>query len=327
MKRNKLDAIQIVRFGSAFCVALLSTVCIVHSTFADDDDIVNSFGFEPTPPAVGSTTFFTTGPFGSAPVPGQLEGQVNPAGEGQFGSPGQWLKTKGTGASQAVVQSTVFRSGGGNQAVKVDRAANSDQRWAVPVNALGYPDFPIPPVGEPAQPCICITWDMRVEQSAGNGNTTFGPFFGVETYDDDGNPVGLLGSLGVDATTGEVLYQAANSGVLTPAGPIVSFGAWNKFQIKLDYSTHQYSTFLNDVMMGTIAFVDQTNIPGGLDQFSDADIAAVAAAGDPVSLALAGTAYYDNFLVREGQCIPEPSTVLLAVFGFMAAQLGRRSRR
>ena len=134
MNRNKLDAIQMTRFGSALCVALLSTVCIVHSTFADDDDIVNSFGFEPTPPPVGGTTFFTTGSFGTAPVPGQLEGQVNPAGEGQAGiSPGQWLRTRGTGASQAVVQSTVFRSGGGNQAVKVDRAANSDQRWAVPV--------------------------------------------------------------------------------------------------------------------------------------------------------------------------------------------------
>jgi hypothetical protein len=303
---------------------------MVQSAFADDDDIVNTFGFEPTPPPVGSTTFFTTGAFGTAPVPGQLEGQVNPAGEGQGGiSPGQWLRTKGSGASQAVVQSAVFAPGGGNQAVKVDRAASSDQRWAVPVNALGYPDYPTPPPGQPSQPCICVTWNMRVEKSAGNGNTTFGPFFGVETYDDDGNPVGLLGSLGVDAATGEVLLQAANTGVLTPVSGnrTVAFGTWNKYQIKLDYSTHTYSTFLNDVMTDTIAFVDQANIPGGLDQFSDADIAAVGAAGDAGSQALAGTAYFDNFLVREGVCIPEPSTVLLAVFGLTATQLRRRSRR
>jgi hypothetical protein len=327
MRLNKLNAIRTVRNGSTICVALLSAVCIVHSAFATDADIVNTFGFEPTPPAIGSTTFFTTGSFGSAPVPGQLEGQVNPAGFGQFGSPGQWLRTRGSGASQAVVQSTVFAPGGGNQAVKLDRAANSDQRWAVPVNALGYPDYPTPAPGEGVQPCICITWDMRVEHSAGNGDTTFGPFFGVEAYDDDGNPVGLLGSLGVDAATGEVLYQAAGSGFLTATGSTVPFGQWNKFQIKLDYSNHTYSTFLNNVMMGTIAFVDQTNIPGGLDQFSDADIAGLAAAGDPVSLAMTGTAYYDNFSVREGVCIPEPSTVLLAVFGLMATQLRRRSRR
>jgi len=328
MKPNKLNAIQTVRFGSAFCAALLSTVCIVHSTFADDDDIVNANGFEPTPPAVGSTTFFTTGAFGTAAVPGQLEGQVNPAGEGQSGiSPGQWLRTKCAGASQAVVQSGIFAPGGGNQAVKVDRAANSDQRWAVPVNALGYPDYPNPQNGQPSQPCICITWDMRVEHSAGNGDTTFGPFFGVEAYDDDGNPVGLLGSLGVDSATGEVLYQAAGTGFLTPTGSTVAYGTWNKFQIKLDYSTHQYSTFLNNVMMGTIGFVDQANTPGGLDQFSDGDIAALAAAGNAASLSLAGTAYYDNFLIREGVCIPEPSTVLLAAFGLMMTQLRRRSRR
>jgi len=329
MMRIKLDAIQMVRFGAALCVALLSTVCIVHSTIASDDDIVNSFGFEPvyTPPS-SSTTFFTTGLFGSAPVPGQLEGQVNPPGAGQGGiSPGQWLRTKGSGASQAVVQSTVFAPGGGNQAVKVDRAASSDQRWAVPVNSLGYPDYPAPPPGQSSQPCICITWDMRVQQSLGNGDTTFGPFFGVETYDDDGNPVGLLGSLGVDAATGEVLYQAAGTGFLTPTGSTVAFGAWNKFQIKLDYSTHQYSTFLNNVMMGTIGFVDQAATVGGLNEFSDADIATLAAAGNPASLALTGTAYYDNFLVREGVCVPEPTTMLLAGLSVaLLTQLRRRRR-
>jgi hypothetical protein len=301
-------------------------ICGVQSVSADDDDIVNAFGFEPTPPPVGSTTFFSTTFLGT----GQLEGQVNPAGEGQVVSPGQWLRTKGAGASTAVVQSTTFAPGGGNQAVRVDRAANAnaDQRWAVPVNHLGYPDYPNPSPPEPAQPCICITWDMLVQQSAGNGDTTFGPFFGVEAYDDDGNPVGLLGSLGVDAATGDVLYQAAGTGFLTETGSLVGFGQWNRFQIKLDYSTHDYSVFLNNVMLGTIGFVDQTNIPGGLNEFSDADIAALAAAGDPASLALSGTAYYDNFLVREGNCpIPEPTTILLASLGLTFVAGLRRSRK
>ena len=299
--------------------AVLVVTCGSQVAHADDDDIVNAAGFEPgSPPNGFSTTFLTTG---------QLEGQINPPGEGQVISPGQWLKTKGVGSSTAFVQSTVFAPGGGTQAVKVDRAANSDQRWAVPVNALGYPDYPTPPNGEPAQPCICITWDMRVEQSLGNGDTTYGPFFGVEAYDDDGNPVALLGSLGVDAATGEVLYQAAGTGFLTPTGSLVSFGAWNKFQIKLDYSTHQYSTYLNGIAMGAIEFVDQSNVPGGLNEFSDADISAVAAAGDPISLALTGTAYYDNFLVREGECIiPEPTTLMLVGLS-ITAFAGLRRRR
>jgi hypothetical protein len=316
--------------GVLTCLAFgIIAILGVQPASADDDDIVNSFGFEPTPPPVGSTTFFTTGPFGSAAVPGQLEGQVNPAGEGQGGlSPGQWLRTKGGGASTAIVQSATFAPGGGNQAVKVDRAANSDQRWAVPVNHLGYPDYPSPSPPEPLQPCICITWDMMVQPSAGNGVTTFGPFFGVEAYDDDGNPVGLLGSLGVDAATRDVLYQEAGTGFLKETGSLVSYGQWNRFQIKLDYSTHDYSIYLNGGALGTIGFVDQNNVVGGLNEFSDADISTLAAAGDAASLALTGTAYFDNFLVREGSCpiIPEPSTIILVSLS-LAMVSGLRRRR
>ena len=166
-----------------------------------------------------------------------------------------------------------------------------------------------------------------MQHSLGNGDTTFGPFFGVEAYDDDGNPVGLLGSLGVDAATGDVLYQAAGTGFLTEIGSPVTFGQWNRFQIKLDYSTHQYSVYLNGGALGTIGFVDQNNIPGGLNEFSDADISTLAAAGDPASLALAGTAYYDNFLVREGECIiPEPSTIVLVGLSLVMLSGLRRQR-
>lgn len=305
-----------VRLGYVVCCALAVALGSVHNLYADDDDIVNAMGFEPNPPYGFTTTFNGTG---------QLEGQVNPVGEGQVISPGQWLRTKGPGLSTATIQSAIYAPGGGNQAVQVNRAANSDDRWAVPVNALGYPDYPNPSPPEPAQPCLCITWDMKVMQTIGAANT-FGPFFGVEAYDDDGNPVGLLGSLGVDATTGEVLYQAADTGFYTVAGT-VNFGEWNTFQIKLDYSTHQYSIFKNYVNLGTFGFVDQNNIMGGLDQFSDADIATVAAAGDAASLALTGTGYFDNFLVREGECIPEPSVLLLILTGLSVAAGGFRRVR
>jgi hypothetical protein len=300
--------------GFVFACALIG---LASNAWATDADIVNAAGFEP--PSF-TTTFLGTG---------QLEGQVNPPGFGQVISPGQWLQTKGPGLGTARVQSTVVKNG--VQAVEVNKAANSDDRWAVPVNHLGYPDYPNPFPPEPAQPCICIAWDMRVQQSAGNGDTTFGPFFGVEAYDDDGNPVGLLGSLGVDAATGDVLYQAAGTGFLTETGVLVSFGAWNHFQIKLDYSTHQYDVILNGVkLIPSIGFVDQTNIPGGLNEFSDADISAIAAAGNAASLALTGTAYYDNFLVREGMCnlVPEPTTSVLTAMGLaMVPWMARRHRR
>jgi hypothetical protein len=294
----------------AFAVVLS---CGVGRTLADDDDIVNAGGFELP---------FTT-VFGGT---GQLEGQVNPAGEGQILAPGQWLRTQGAGLSSAVVQSTVFAPGGGTQAVKVDRASNSDDRWAVPVNHLAYPDYPNPSPPEPAQPLICISWDMRVEQSPVPVNG-FAPLFGVEAYDDDGNPVALMASLLVDSGSGDVLYQAQDTGFLTETGSVVTFGAWNRFHIELDYSTHLYELRLNNTSLGTFGFVDQNNVVGGLNQFSDADIAAIAGGGDPASLAATGTAYFDNFLVREGMCIPEPAAAVLAAVGVIAMQARRRHSR
>lgn len=289
-----------------------------REALAADDDIVNAMGFEPNPPYGFTTTFLGTG---------QLEGQINPPGSGQVIPPGQWLRSPSGGGSTAVVQSTVFHPGGGTQAVRVDRAADSDTRWAVPVNHLGYPDYPNPFPPEPAQPCLCISWDMRVEQTIGPDGT-FGPFFGVEAYDDDSVRVGLLGSLGVDATTGDVLYQAPGTGVFTETGSGVSFGDWNLFQIKLDYSTKEYTVFLGFQNLGSFEFVDESNTPGGLNRFTDADIATLAAAGDAASRALTGTAYFDNFWAREGDCpIPEPNTMLMLALGLMAASCGGRSHR
>jgi hypothetical protein len=290
----------------ACTLAALGVLIVATAVRADDDDIVNSGGFE----LPFTTVFLGTG---------QLEGQVNPAGEGQVLQPGQWLRSPASGGSTAVVQSTVFAPGGGTQAVRVNRAANNDARWAVPVGHLAYPDFPNPFPPEPAQPLISITWDMRVEQTVGAGGT-FGPFFGVEAYDDDGGSIGLLGSLGVDATTGDVLFQAAGTGVLTETGHVVSFGQWNRFAITLDYSADQYTIFLNSAPLGTIGFVDP-----GLDNFSDADLSALAAAGDAASQALTGTAYFDNFLVREG-AIPEPGAAMVLAAG-AGGMLLRRARR
>jgi hypothetical protein len=167
---------------------------------------------------------------------------------------------------------------------------------------------------------------MRVQGPAGvNNGNQFGPYFGVEAYDDAGNPVALLGSLGVDATTGDVLYQAAGSGDLTETGATVAFGQWNRFQIKLDYSTHQYTTYLNGAQVGVITtYVDNAAYPGQLNEFTDGDIAALAAAGDSVSMAMTGTAYYDNFTIREGVCsVPEPASIGLAIMSLYAIFSGR----
>jgi hypothetical protein len=258
--------------------------------------IVDSHGFE--------TPFFTT-TFNST---GQLEGQT-PA---TFN--GTWLRTKGAGLGTANVQNTVVDDG--SQAVVVHRFAGSDDRWGIPVD------------GYPAERYVCIEWSMRVEQTVGGPNT-FGPFFGMEAYDDDAATIGLLGSLGVDASNGEVLYQQQNTGFLTAAGPTVAFGTWHDYDVELDYALHRYRFFLDGTLIGTEGFVDQNNIVGGLNEFTDANISAIAAAGDPNSQAATGTAFFDNFRVLESSLpcdfvVPEPTAAALALVGCLGLAMRRR---
>jgi hypothetical protein len=197
--------------------------------------------------------------------------------QGQFG----WVSAPATGDSTATVQNTVTHSG--TQAVQVVKAANSDRRWAVQLS------------GYPTQSLVAIDWDMRVSQTP--NSTSFGPFFGIEAYDDDGQPIGLLGSLGVDASTGDVLYQIQDSAVFTEADKNIVFNQWHHFRLLLDFSLDKYFGYVDGELVASTGFADRGL---NLDDFTDADIAAIAAAGDPASLALASSAVFDNLVIRDG---------------------------
>jgi hypothetical protein len=226
-------------------------------------------------------------------VPGELTGQDPLAGP--------WEKS-GTNTSTALVQALTVQSGA--QSVQVTRqpAPNGDSRWTV------FKEVPNPL-------SVTVDWHMRVQQSTTTG---FGPYVGVEVYDELGNDPLLAGSLGVDSRTGDVLFQEAGTGFLLETGTVVPFDQWNQFRIVLDYANDRYSVFMNGAPLGSQGFVD-----AGIDDFTDADIATLAAAGDPASLAAGGTAFFDNYRVEYE--IPEPSSVAILLIPF--AMLGRATAR
>lgn len=284
--------IFVSRFAAAPLAAALVAALGVGAS-ASTFTLIDGEGFES--PSY-STSFVGTG---------QLEGQFAST-LGGFGS-SQWVQSPTAGLSTAVVQTAVVASG--SQAVEVTRASQSDDRWAVPV------------VGSPAveRPVICIEWDMYVEESVSTPLGSFGPFFGIEAYDDDATSILRIGSMGVDAATGDVLYTDRPNGLIE-SGTVVNFDEWNSFQLVLDFTTDRYSGFVN----GDLVFLtDFESI--GADQFTDADIAAIAASFDPGSDAAVGTAYFDNYFVFETDDLaklPEPSSAGLLILGFLAR--GRR---
>lgn len=290
------NVIRTLGHRASLASSLVAGVLMLLVSQASATIIVSSQGFEPS--AGYSTTFLATG---------QLEGQ--PAGH-----PTPWMRTVGASASNAVVQSTVVRSG--TQAVQLDRAAdpNAADRWGIGV------------FGWPSQPIVAVDWDMRVTQTPGPAGS-FGPYFGVEANDTDGlgSGVGLLGSLGVDASTGDVLFQEAGTGFLAETGATVNFDEWNHFLMIFDYTFNNYMYFLNGQMLGTEPFVDGPS----LDQFSDASLFGLPAAPG-ASAALPGRAFFDNYIVQQFglkeavPIIPEPSAWLLAAIGIAASAAVRR---
>jgi hypothetical protein len=204
--------------------------------------------------------------------------------EGQDG----WVRTGNAAGGQ--VQIAVVESG--NQAVQVTRAPNEDARWGV--LTTGFPS----PLTDP----ISIQWDMNVLPS-GVPSGSFGPFFGVESYADVAG-LSFLGSLGVDAGTGDLLYLDPVNG-FTETGVTVPFATWHNYELLLDFASDSYSIFFDGALqLSGIGFTTPS------DTFSDAPIATVGAAADAISQAAIGSAFFDNYVITS---IPEPSAVLFGV--------------
>jgi hypothetical protein len=186
-----------------------------------------------------------------------------------------------------VTTATVMPAAGpdGSKAVRVSRGANEDRRFAVVVQeGVDYD------LGR----FVLASWDMRVNQSNGSASQ-FGPLMGVEAYDNNAPspPFTLIGSLGVDATTGDVIYQATNTGFIKETGVFATFGAWHHFDLLLDFNTKTYRGYFDSQELFQEGFVD-----GGITALTDVDLSAIAAATN--SMAVTADAYVDNFQVFNG---------------------------
>jgi hypothetical protein len=227
---------------------------------------------------------------------------------------GPWLKDPGTSSGVVGVTGLTTIAQSGVQAVTITRLAQSggDTRWAV--------NKPIVPT--PFLNIVETDVDMRVQQATYSGtpptNTDFGPAFGLEAYDST-NPANpkLIGSLTVDATTGDVLYQQAGTGVLAETGTVVSLGAYHHFKLSVDFTAGKVLSYVDNVLVRTESFVDPTAAA-----FTDASIGTFAASASS-GLTATGTAYLDNFTINQ---IPEPSTLGVVGLG-LVGMLGRRRRR
>jgi hypothetical protein len=226
--------------------------------------------------ADGSQTLYDSGGFESPRfVPSDLEGRDAPL-SGQ----GTWQRTGNPGVG--VVENSLAASG--SQAVNITRTG-ADERWGVQQS-----------VPSPSSPLL-VQWDMYAKQTTFPLPGSFGPYFAVEAYDGLGNAPLLAGSTGIDAATGEVLYQEAGTGYIASTGQTVAFNAWHHFDLVLDYASHKYSVYVDGSLMAdAIGFVDHS-AAHPINDFTDAPIAALAAAGDSQSLNATGQAYFDNYKI------------------------------
>jgi hypothetical protein len=216
----------------------------------------------------------------------------------------QWMYSGPNTASTTTGSARVVTSGtdpvlSGTQSVRVDRTSG-DNFWA--------PIFNVSPAPSSPTDTIQVVWDMNVLPTTTNPSK-FGPFFGIDAY----SSTGRLGGAGIDATTGEFLFEDPTVGFsAVNVNPITGVGfqpgpGWHHYMLDFDYTTQTYSAFVDNVELVS----NETFFDPGQTQFTDADIASLqdvpSGFDNPT-----GTAYFDNYVVSS---VPEPTGLGLLLAG------------
>ena len=187
---------------------------------------------------------------------------------------GPWRKDAGTSTAEVVAVNPVQ----GSKSVKITRSAGTtgDTRWAVvkPTSASGLDNV------------INLDFDMRVLRTA----NSFGPLFGMEAYDSSiGNPK-LIGSLLIDAGSGEIVCHKAVTGAHIGTGAYPDLVLHHHYRMSINFTAKTCSLFADGRRIHTENFVDPT-----ATSFTDASLVTLATGSGNES----GTAYVDNYRIEQ----------------------------
>jgi autotransporter-associated beta strand protein len=187
---------------------------------------------------------------------------------------GPWAQDNGASTAEVTAVNPIE----GMQSVKITRAAGAagNTRWGV-VKSVAPSD---------ANNVVNIYFDMRVVREPNE----FGPLFGIEAYDASLGAPKLIGSLLLDASMGQVLCRAANTGAFVGTGTYLDIIRHHHYQLAINFTEKTCSLYADGSLIHTEGFVDST-----ATQFTDAPLATLAL--DPANNNK-GIAYFDNYRIE-----------------------------
>ncbi len=216
-----------------------------------------------------ATTIYNSGGFETFIPTQNLDGQdpAPPIGNGP------WAQDNGASTAEVTTVNPIE----GAQSVKITRAAGAtgNTRWGVVKS--------VAPTG--LDNVINLYFDMRVVRQTNE----FGPLFGIEAYDASAGAPKLIGSLLLDASTGQILCHAANTGAFVGTGTYLDVIVHHHYHLAINFTARTCSLFADGDLIHTEGFANPA-----ATNFTDAPLTtlAIATSSD------AGIAYFDNYRIE-----------------------------
>ncbi len=237
---------------------------------------------------------------------------------------GQAFGSLGTNSTTA--HSTV--TAGAGTGVTVGDATNNAAvvTWTAADGDVGYsPLYAVPPLATPGNnivaidgPLVTVSTDISYTSTGADPSTVDGPFLGLRLVGNNG--AALLGGVGVDATSGELVLLDPTTGYNIFAGdPTLAAGTYAHLTVALNFTTGS----VTETVSGPVSAMYSSTFSAS--SFYAGYLFGGSTGGtDPTS----ATAAFDNYVITAtgASSVPEPASLgLLGVAG--VALLGRRTRR